>query len=713
MSADTKQTLMRRQTLMRKWMDVRFAVDTGGTFTDLVVERADGSIEMYKAPTTPVDPVEGVIDSLTIAAQASGEKLADYLARGVLLVHGTTHAINAIVTGATAQTAFLTTAGHPDTLVFREGGRMEPFNFTVPYPEPFIAKRHTFEVRERVMVDGSVRIPLDRPALIATLQHLKQQEIEAIAVCLLWSIVNPEHELKVGELIETYLPGVPYTLSHKINPAIREYRRASSTAIDASLKPVMGRYMRSLDTRLRQCGFVGRLLIVTSQGGVIDAVAAAEAPVNLVNSGPSMAPVAARAYGTAHNDTLIVGDAGGTTFDVSLVRRGRIPKTRETWLGEPFRSPMTGMPSVDIKSIGAGGGSIAWVDPGGLLHVGPISAGAHPGPACYGRGGERATVTDAALVLGFIDPDFFLGGRMQLNRGAAIEALERTIAARLHLSVEAAAAAVMALATEHMVQAIMSITVNQGIDPTTATFVAGGGAGGLNCVAIGQRLGTPRVLVPETGAALAAQGALISDLTAHKQAMFHADSRRFEADAVNRVLSRLEEECTSFAANSHGRSTAIHWSTEARYPDQAWEIDVALAHNRFRGDADLARLVGDFHAVHQEIFAVSDPNSAIEMVGWNAEVRCQIGSGQPGRLSAPAGKAKLPARRVRFQQEGWQEVAVHRFEMLAEGVLIDGPAIVESGFTSIVIDPDARAARDRSGTLVIELGAAANKRKSA
>jgi N-methylhydantoinase A len=687
-------------------MDLRFAVDTGGTFTDLVVERADGSIDMFKAPTTPADPVAGVIDSLTIAAEANDHSLADFLARGLLLVHGTTHAINAIITGSTARTAFLTTAGHPDILVFREGGRMEPFNFTVPYPEPYVAKQQTFEVRERVMVDGSIRTPLDRDTVIATLQHLKQQDVEAVAVCLLWSIVNPEHERAVGALIEQYLPGVPYTLSHQINPAIREYRRASSTVLDASLKPIMGRYMRGLETRLREKGFRGRLLIVTSQGGVIDAAAAAEAPVHLINSGPSMAPVAARAYGGQQNETLIVGDAGGTTFDVSLVRRGRIPKTRESWLGEPFRSAMTGMPSVDIKSIGAGGGSIAWVDRGGLLHVGPISAGANPGPACYGRGGRRATVTDAAVVLGFIDPDFFLGGRMLLDRHAAIAAIEQDVAKPLRLSLETAAASVMELATEHMVQAIMAITVNQGIDPGEATFVAGGGAGGLNCVAIGQRLGTRRVLVPETGAALAAQGALISDLTAHRQAMFNVDSRSFDKTAVNRVLARLEDECQAFAAAGNARSIAIHWSTEARYPDQAWEIEVPFAENRFVGDADLARLVADFHAVHQDIFAVSDSKSPIEMVGWNAEVRCQIGSGQPGRLTAAALRPELPVRRVRFQRAGWHEVAVHRFEALTEGVEIEGPAIVESGFTSIVIDPGARAFRDDGGTLIIAVAAA-------
>ena len=224
-------------------------------------------------------------------------------------------------------------------------------------------------------------------------------------------MVNPDHELAVGALIKRHLPDIPYTLSHRINPSIREYRRASSTCIDASLKPIMGAYMRGLEQRLREAGFSGRVLVVTSQGGVMDAARVADAPVHLINSGPSMAPVAAKAYAAnTATETLIVGDAGGTTFDVSLVRRGRIPRSRETWLGQPFRSHMTGMPSVDVKSIGAGGGSIAWVDRGGLLHVGPISAGAVPGPVCYSRGGTRPTVTDAAVALGFIDAEFFLGG---------------------------------------------------------------------------------------------------------------------------------------------------------------------------------------------------------------------------------------------------------------------------------------------------------------
>ena len=689
-------------------MGLRFAVDTGGTFTDLMVSSDEGTLSMHKASTTPKDPVKGVIESLALAAEESQQSLSDYLARGELLVHGTTHAINAIVTGSTARTAFLTTAGHPDTLVIREGGRMEPFNFTVAYPEPYIPRELTFEIPERIAVDGSIKTALDEVATRRILGALKARDIEAIGVCFLWSVVNPIHEERVGALIEEILPGIPYTLSHKINPSIREYRRAISTCIDASLKPIMGAYMRGLESRLRDAGFSGRVLVITSQGGVMDAKDAADAPVNLINSGPSMAPVAAKAYAAeGRADTLIVGDTGGTTFDVSLVRKGRIPRTRETWLGQPFRSHMTGMPSVDVKSIGAGGGSIAYVDKGGLLHVGPISAGAVPGPVCYGRGGTRPTVTDAALVLGFIDPEFFLGGKMVLDRKGAVEAIRRDVADPLHMSVEAAAEAIMTLATEHMVQAIMDITVHQGIDPSDAVFVAGGGAAGLNCVAIGRRLKCRSVVVTEAAAALAASGALISDLSAHYQAMFHTRSDAFDRDGINKVLETLSERCADFStsAGAHALSSEIDWSCEARYIEQAWEIDVPLSSSRFSSDADVTALEHAFHDMHQDKFAVSDPGAPIETVTWNAEVRCRISSGKPGRLRPDHRGLSLPSRRVRFLGSDFVDAPVYRFEAIKGGSTIKGPAMIESDFTSVVIDPGATARRDALGNLVIDLGA--------
>ncbi len=687
-------------------MGLRFAIDTGGTFTDLMVATDDGGLSMHKVSTTPSDPVAGVIESLRVAAEAAGEDVRDFLGRGEMLIHGTTHAINAIVTGSTARTAFLTTQGHPDTLVFREGGRIEPFNFTVPYTEPYVPRALTFEVPERVTVSGAVKIPLDEAAVAAILDKVKAAGVEAIGVCFLWSVVNPAHELAVGALIEKHLPGMPYTLSHRLNPSIREYRRASSTCIDASLKPVMGAYMRGLEQRLRDAGFNGRVLVVTSHGGVMDAARVAEAPVHLINSGPSMAPVAAKAYGAGDKaETLIVGDTGGTTFDVSLVRRGRIPRSRETWLGQPFRSHMTGMPSVDVKSIGAGGGSIAWVDAGGLLHVGPKSAGAAPGPVCYGRGGALPTVTDAAVALGFIDAQFFLGGKMALDKAGAVAAIRTDVAEPLGKSVEEAAASIMELATEHMVQAIMDITINQGIDPTKATFVAGGGAAGLNCVLIARRLGCQRVLVTEAGAALAASGALISDLTAHYHAMFHSRSDAFDIAGVNKILVGLKAACDAFAAGpgAGAEAVSIDWSTEARYTDQAWEIEVPLLTPTFASGQDVQALVANFHKMHQEIFAVSDDKAQIETVSWNAEVSCRIGSGVPGRLAADGRPARLPSRPVRFLGADWIDADVWRLEAIPEDQDVIGPAIVESDFTSIVIDPGAKARRDAYGNLVIEV----------
>ncbi|HZZ60310.1 MAG TPA: hydantoinase/oxoprolinase family protein [Roseiarcus sp.] len=686
----------------------RFAVDTGGTFTDLIVADDSGDIEMFKAPTQPSDPIAGVLDVMRAAAQASRLSLAEYLARGDIFVHGTTHAINAIVTGRTARTAFLTTRGHPDTLVFREGGRQDAFNFTVPYPAPFVPKALTFEIPERVLSDGSVHEPLDENAAVATLERIAALHVEAIAVCLLWSVVNPIHEIAIGALIEGHLPGVPFTLSHHINPSIREYRRGMSTALDASLKPVMSAYMSGLESRMRDAGFAGRILVVTSQGGVMDAADVAAAPVHLINSGPSLAPFGAKAYAPADAaETLIVGDAGGTTFDVSVVRNGRIPRTRETWLGRPLVSHMTGMPSIDTRSIGAGGGSIAWVDEAGLLHVGPISAGAVPGPVCYGRGGSRPTVTDAAVVLGYIDPTHFLGGMMPLDRKAAEESIRREIARPAGQSLETAAASILELANEHMVQAILDVTLSQGIDPASAAFVAGGGAAGLSCVAIGRRLGCKTVYVPETGAALAAAGALISDLTSHHQAMRHTTSESFDFEGVNEVLDQLEARCRAFHASAgpEAELVAIDWIAEARYPDQAWEIEAPLRRPRFTSHEDVRRLVADFHGVHKDIFAVSDPHSPIEMIGWSATVRCRIGSPRAGRIVSRAAPGVSANRRVYFRRAGWTDADVHDFQALAPESIVKGPAIVESGFTSVVIDPGAFARKDQSGCLVIEVGA--------
>lgn len=683
---------------------MRFAVDTGGTFTDLLVEHDDGRLTMHKAATTPQDPIAGVIDSLAKAAEAEGMPLGALLARGDLFVHGTTRAINAIVTGATARTAFLATRGHPDILVLREGGRKDVFDFTVAFPEPYIPRSLTWEADERVMADGSVRRPLDEDGIVRALGEMKAAGVEAVAVCLLWSIVNPAHELRIGELIEAHLPGAPYTLSHAVNPSLREYRRASSTAIDASLKPLMSAYMGDLTARLREAGYAGRVLIVTSNAGVIDAEEAARAPIHLINSGPAMAPVAGRHFSDADGGarTAIVADTGGTTYDLSVVRRGRIPLTRETWVGGAYRGHMTGFPSVDVRSIGAGGGSIAWVDAGGLLRVGPQSAAAEPGPAAYGRGGTAPTVTDACVTLGYLDPDFFLGGAMKLRADLARAAIA-TIAAPLGLAVEEAAFAVIRVATENMVQAIMDITVNQGIDPRDAVLIGGGGAAGLNSERIAARLGCPTLLIPDVGAALSAAGALMSDLVFECRASRFAESGAFGFAAVNAVLEGLRARCAAFIAEAGAGAveSRIAFGAEARYPHQVWEIDLPLRSGVFASEADVRAMVADFHAAHQEIFAIADPKSEIEVVSWTARASCRLRDGPLPSLAVAAAAAAPGRRRAWFERVGWVEADVRRFESLAQGAAGAGPALIESAFTTVVVGPGATWARTASGGLAI------------
>ena len=591
---------------------MRFATDTGGTFTDLLIEDEAGRVHMFKAATVPSEPVKGVLDAFDLAARQFQIDRRTLLGRGKMFIHGTTHAINAIVTKKTAKTALLVTQGHPDILVLREGGRVEPFNHAVPYPDPYIPRSLTFEVPERVLASGEIRRPLDPDAVVDIADRLQWLGVEAVAVCLLWSVLHPRHERKVGEILAARLPGLPVTLSHLLNPALREYRRAIAAALDASLKPLMNKYLAGLTHSMREAGFDGRILVLTSQGGMVDVEEVQQAPILAINSGPSMAPIAGvrLAAAAARHDDAIVFDTGGTTFDVSLVRNGRVPFTHETWLGRPFQSDLTGFPSVDVRSIGAGGGSIAWVEEGKVLHVGPQSAGAVPGPACYAAGGRHTTITDTALVLGYIDPSFFLGGRIPLDRNAAMAALQRDVAAPLGMALEAAASAVMAVWSENMVQAISDITVNQGIDPANAIIIGGGGAAGLNALTIAERLACKRLVIPEVGAALSAFGAVVSDIAREYRRVFVTSSVQFDQVGAAAVIAELRQRAVAFAeaAGAGAGDRRIEFLVEARYLHQVWEIDVTIDPDRLLRSGGIDILVQDFHRAHDEIFAFATRN---------------------------------------------------------------------------------------------------------
>jgi N-methylhydantoinase A len=685
----------------------RVTADVGGTFTDVVVADAAGRLTVGKALTTQERIFSGLAAALASAGEQLGLDVDDLLASSDLFVFGTTRATNAIIERTTARTALLVTDGFPDILLRREGGKPNPFDFDESYPDAYVPRRLTLEIVERIDAEGEIVVPLDVEQTVDALGRLRARGVEAVGVCFLWSIVNPVHEQEVGRLIECELPGVPFTLSHRLNPTIREYRRASSTVIDASLKPLMQRHLQELERDLRDAGFAGELLAATSIGGVMHLADLTERPIYAVKSGPALAPVAGRTYAEAEVGAkeVIVCDTGGTSFDVSLVRGGHLVFTRETWLGTRLIGHLAGLSSVDVRSIGAGGGSIAWIDAGGLLRVGPQSAGADPGPACYGRGGASPTVTDAALLLGYLDPDYFLGGRMQLDVEAAKRAVG-TLAADLRLPLHAAAEAILTVANEHMVAAIKEITINEGVDPRDSLIVAGGGAAGLNIVPIARELGCARVLVPRTAGALSACGGQYSDVVAEFTVSRFARSVEFDY-AVNDSLEAIGAEIDAFSSALGSRGFErfeTSYFVEAHYPFQVWDVEIPLPRDRVEDERDVEALVEEFHRAHERIFAVREPGQLVEFVNWKGRLTISLAR-PPLSRAEENGDVKQPlVRRIYFGEFGEVDAPIHEGHGMRVGAVLAGPAVIEEPTTTIVVYPGSSATVTDFGNYLLETG---------
>lgn len=682
--------------------DYTIAVDTGGTFTNLVVADQDRVIGLYKSSTTPDDLFRGVSDALGVAAEAQGLEVRDLLADTSVFAYATTHSTNAILQEKVAKTAFITSRGHADVLLYKEGGKDQVHNWAMPFPKPYIPRRLTFELTERVLADGAVAVPLDEDEVRRTAERLRELEVEAVGVCLLWSVLSPEHELRVAEILTEMLPGVEISLSHQVNRVIREYRRASATVIDASLKPLMRRHLSDMDERLRELGFNGEPLMVTHvSGGVLHLDQIIERPLQTIDSGPALAPIAGIYYDQAEPDVnredVLVVDTGGTSFDASLILDGRVAYTREKWIGQRWYGHMTGLPAVETRSIGAGGGSIAFVDAGGLLHVGPESAGADPGPVAYGRGGTEPTVTDAAVALGYIDPANFLGGRMSLDLEGARNAIAEKLGKPLGLSVEDAAAAVMVVASEEMRGLLTDMTVAQGRDARECLMVAGGGAAGLNIAQIAREAGVRQVLIPKLAAGLSAVGGQYTDITALFARGHFVLSSEFDYEGTNRALDEINGDMDEFLDEvRHPGERTRRFRCEARYDQQLWEIEVDMGErDSFGGPEDVAWLQEQFDAAHMNLFAVNQPGSPLEIITWLGEAR--VVRPKPSletsdaKNGAAAGAAEPSGTREAYFDGAARQTPVYRGDQLGAGARIEGPAIIEEETTTIVVLPSCTA----------------------
>lgn len=689
-------------------MSFKVSADTGGTFIDVVIQDTTSEQVIGKALTTHDRVFVGLSAALEAAAAEIGSTAKQVLDDTDLFIYGTTRATNAIITRNIAKTALLTTHGFEDVLLLKEGGKQDGYDFTKQYPKPYIPRSHTFGVRERVSSEGEVITELDEAQLTDIIERLRSDGFEAVAVSLLWSVVNPDHELRVQKKIAELAPNLPVTLSHQIAPIVREYRRTSAAAIDASLKPLMQEHFRQLERDIREFGFKGTILVSTSMGGVMNIDEVIESPINTARSGPSMAPLAGLSYSLQEGlgGDMIVCDTGGTTFDVGISRDGHVVHSRDTWLGPEWEGDLLGISSVDIRSIGAGGGSIAWIDEGGLLRVGPQSAGSEPGPACYGRGGTQPTLSDAACVLGYFDPAYFLGGRMALDVGAATAAVE-TLARNFGLTVHETAWGILSLASEAMVKAVHEITISQGLNPQDSTLVAGGGAAGINIMKIAAELGTKRMVLPKVASALSASGMHFADIVKEESGALITSSDSFAADAVDRVLDGLELKLDEFAGRFAGESTdyTVVFGVEARYKSQVWTIDLPLPSRRVSEEAEQRRLYEAFHDLHQRIFAVRDPGSAIEFLNWRARITITLPRVRHDYDEATAEVGRPGAiRSCYFGDVGSVETPVYKPANLAPGISVAGPAIIEEPTTTLVVFPGMSATVADSGNYLLSIG---------
>ncbi|WP_322101824.1 hydantoinase/oxoprolinase family protein [Paraburkholderia sp. J41] len=689
-------------------MVYKISVDTGGTFTDVVVSDESGSLTIGKALTTRSRIFVGMKEAIGAAATLMGISLEELLTQTSMLIYGTTRATNAIVTKATAKTALITTRGFPDILLMKEGGKLNPHDFTQDYPEPYLPRRHTFEITERVGPEGCVIAALDEAEARTVIEQLRARGFEAAAVCFLWSISNPAHEQRFGELLSELAPEISFTLSHRLVPIVREYRRASATAIDASLKPLMQRHLRELEEDLRAAGFAGHILVSTASGGCNHVDGLIEKPIYTIGSGPAMAPIAGLTFSSAERlgSNVIICDTGGTTFDVGLVRDGRLTFSRDTWLGPAYTGDLLGISAVDMRSIGAGGGSIAWIDEGGLMRVGPQSAGSEPGPACYGRGGTEPTVSDAAVVLGYFDPDYFLGGRMALDVVAAKAAVGK-LAAALKLSVEETAFQIMSLASDLMVRAIADVTINEGVNPRESTIVAGGGAAGINIMAIAKELGCEQVVLPKVASALSASGMQFANIVAEETASLAMLSDTFDRQAINTTLRNLENRLEDFRAELPDQSADYHieFVAEARYQGQVWELDTPLARPLFETDQDVKDFVAAFHLVHERVFAVRDEGSQVEVVNWKARMTVSLAStsvsSAPAASAAP--KGRVDERNCFFGGVEPILTQIYKEKHIFPGLRIEGPAIIEEPTTTLVVNPGMAVSVSAHGNYLLHI----------
>lgn len=683
--------------------DVRYriGVDIGGTFTDLVLADSAGAITAFKVASDPADPAAAVMRALDAAAAGKRATPSDLLARCDLFVHGSTIATNTVLERRGARVGCLVTEGFRDSLEIRRGLRPNPWNHREPYPPVLVPRYLRRPVRGRIDRRGAEEAPVCEDDVAAAAAAFARDGADSVAICLFNSFLDDAHERRAADILRRHLPAAHLSISSEVAPIIGEYERTSTAVLNSYVGPRAVAYLRDLDRRLRRLGLPGRLLLIQNNGGAVSVEEIAGRPVALLLSGPAGGVGALRYYSQAiGSDDLISMEIGGTSCDVMLMSRGTVAQTDRIEI-DGYDAVTR---SIDIHTIGAGGGTIAGVDAAGLLFVGPQGAGARPGPACYGLGGEAPTVTDAQVVLGRLAPATYAGGVVAIDPGRAWRAVETVIGERLGLSVEAAAAGIIRLIEQKLLHALQRISIECGHDPRRFTLVAGGGAGALHGAGVARSLGCRQVYVPRVAGAFCALGMLNSDVRHDFLQVHFGRLDQPDQPIIARDLDKLARaaEATLAREGFAPGQTKLQYALDLRYLGQQWDITVEVP----PGALDPAAIRRDFEAEHDRLFGHVQPGGLIEITKLRV---AGIGRLPPLAVAAPPG-AEKPAtaaerRRVWVDAaRGWAEVPVYGGADLAPGHRLHGPAIVDEQTTTVLVGPADVLRVDAAGNFVIELG---------
>ncbi len=669
-------------------------IDVGGTFTDFVAyDPRTRQVKVWKELSTPQDPVTGILEGLAQHADVPG---IDNLRVG------TTVATNALLERKGATVAYVTTRGFRDVPFIQRGNRKAHYDMSWVKPKPLVKRRHCFELNERIDAYGNVVTPLDDAEVHRVAAGIRAMpEIQAVAVCLLFSYLNPTHELRVRDILSSELPDLALSISYHVLPKWKEYERASTTIADAYLKPVVGKQLKMMRGRLDGAQVHAPAVIIKSNGGEMTLDAASEAPAQMVLSGPTGGVIASRYVTEQLNIShLVTIDMGGTSTDVSTVinKKESFTTAFEIEWGVPIQVPM-----IDIRTIGAGGGSIAWIDKGGMMRVGPQSAGANPGPACYGRGGTNATVTDANLALGRINPNNFLGGRMKLDVAAARAALG-TIAAGLGQTVEATALAIARIVDNNMVGALRSVLIERGFDPRDFTLCTFGGATPLHVSALMREMGIPRAIVPVHPAQFSAYGFIMTNARVDRQRTTQFISTKFDAARANAIMTDLvSESLAELKSQGYEKAIEIHRALELRYLGQNYELELPLKIDTFT-DANIETIWTNFHKTHKTRFGFSTPGEIIEIVNFTVTAVARTAKPALTKLKSSTAKPKPIEKRKVWFIGGAQEVPVYDRATLLAGQVIKGPALIEEAASVTVLEPGYHLKVHPQGHMLIDRG---------